>query len=149
MFTPSIYTKDFANDFTDLMRGFGDFFAPSRFGFDSSIKGITTDVQEFDDHYQFDLELPGYKKEDVQASLKDGYMTITAQHEEKKEEKDEEGKYIRRERYSGHCSRSFYVGDIVTEEDIQAKFADGILKVEIPKKEYKPEIEEKKYISIG
>ena len=76
-------------------------------------------------------------------------MTITAQHEESNDEKDDDGKYIRRERYSGHCSRSFYVGDIVTEEDIQAKFADGILKVEIPKKEYKPEIEEKKYISIG
>ena len=146
MLVPSIFNHNFVNDMFD------DFFAPAvpAARTASNATGLmNTDVKEFPDRYELEIDLPGYKKEDVQASLKDGYMTITAQHEEKKEEKDEEGKYIRRERYSGHCSRSFYVGDIVTEEDVQAKFADGILKVEIPKKEYKPEIEEKKFISIG
>ena len=110
---------------------------------------MKTDVRETEDGFHLDIDLPGYTKEDIKGEIKDGYLTLTAYKATEKEEKSEEGKYIRRERYSGHCSRSFYVGDIVTEEDIQAKFADGILKVEIPKKEYKPEIEEKKYISIG
>ena len=147
MLVPSIFNHNFVDDMFD------DFFTPAvpaaRRATSNTTGLMNTDVKEFNDRYELEIDLPGYKKEDVQASLKDGYMTITAQHEESKEEKDDEGKYIRRERYSGHCSRSFYVGDIVTEEDIQAKFADGILKIEIPKKEYKPEIEEKKMISIG
>ena len=147
MLVPSIFNHNFVNDMFD------DFFTPAvpaaRRATANTTGLMNTDVKEFNDRYELEIDLPGYRKEDVQASLKDGYMTITAQHEERKEEKDDEGKYIRRERYSGHCSRSFYVGDIVTEEDIQAKFADGILKIEIPKKEYKPEIEEKKMISIG
>ncbi len=147
MLVPSIFNHNFMDDMFD------DFFprvpaAPARPQLNKT--GLmNTDVKEFDDRYELEIDLPGYKKEDVQASLKDGYMTITAQHEESKDEKDDDGKYIRRERYSGHCSRSFYVGDIVTEEDIQAKFADGILKIDIPKKEAKPEIEEQKMISIG
>ncbi|MBQ4361476.1 MAG: Hsp20/alpha crystallin family protein [Lachnospiraceae bacterium] len=146
MLVPSIFNHNFVDDMFD------DFFkpvVPSARPAANATGLMNTDVKEFNDRYELEIDLPGYKKEDVQASLKDGYMTITAQHEESKDEKDDEGKYIRRERYSGHCSRSFYVGDIVTEEDIQAKFSDGILKIEIPKKESKPEIEEKKYISIG
>ena len=146
MLVPSIFNHDFVNDMFD------DFFAPAVPTSHPAANAtglMNTDVKEYADKYQLEIDLPGYKKEEVQASLKDGYMTITAQHEEKTEEKDEGGKYIRRERYTGHCSRSFYVGDIVTEEDIQAKFADGILKIDIPKKEYKPQIEEKKMISIG
>ncbi|SHK92987.1 Hsp20/alpha crystallin family protein [Hespellia stercorisuis] len=110
--------------------------------------GMSTDVQEFDDKYQLDLELPGFKKEDIQAELKDGYLTINAKHEENKDEKDEKGKFIRRERYSGQCQRSFYVGDAITQEDIKANFENGVLKVEVPKKEAKPRVEEKKLIAI-
>ena len=146
MLVPSIFNHNFVDDMFD------DFFsprvtAPARTQVNKT--GLmNTDVKEYDDRYELEIDLPGYKKEDVQATLKDGYMTITAQHEESHDEKDDEGKYIRRERYSGHCSRSFYVGEIVTEEDIQAKFVDGILKIDIPKKEAKPEIEEKKTIAI-
>ena len=148
MFTPSIYTKDFANDFSDLMRGFGDFFAPSRFGFDSSIKGITTDVQEFDDHYQFDLELPGYKKEDIKATIKDGYLTVSAKHEEETEEKDNNGKYIRRERVYGQCQRSFFVGKEVKGDMLKANFENGILKIDVPKVDSKKELPVEQMITI-
>lgn len=109
---------------------------------------MNADVQEFEDHYQLDLELPGYQKEDIQAELKDGYLTIQAEHNENKEEKDKDGKYIRRERYSGHVQRSFYVGDAVEQGDIHATFENGILKLSVPKVENKPKIEEKKYIAI-
>ena len=87
------------------------------------------------------------KKEDVTAELKDGYLTIHATSNQNKDEKDEDGKYIRRERYSGSCNRSFYVGDAVTEEDIKASFENGTLKMTIPKKEAKA-VPEKKFISI-
>ena len=93
------------------------------------------------------MNLPGVKKEDVTAELKDGYLTIHATSNQNKDEKDEDGKYIRRERYSGSCNRSFYVGDAVTEEDIKASFENGTLKMTIPKKEAKA-VPEKKFISI-
>ena len=98
--------------------------------------------------FDIEIDLPGYKKEDVQAELKDGYMTINASRNSNDDKKDEEGNYIRRERYYGSCSRSFYVGKQITEEDIKAKFEDGILKISVPKKEVKKEIPEKKYIAI-
>lgn len=110
---------------------------------------MKTDVRESDTGYELDISLPGYKKEDVKAELKDGYLTINASTSLDKDEKDEKtGKYIRRERYSGSCSRSFYVGKNMTEEDIKAKFEDGVLKLSVPKKDAKPAIEEKKYIAI-
>lgn len=109
---------------------------------------MNADVQEFDNHYQLELELPGYQKEDIQAELNDGYLTIKAEHNESKDEKDKDGKYIRRERYSGHVQRSFYVGEEVQQEDIHAGFENGILKLTIPKVESKPAVEEKKYIAI-
>ena len=89
-----------------------------------------------------------HKKENVQAELKDGYLTITASNNTEKEEKDENGKFIRRERYYGNCTRSFYVGDVVEQEDIKARFENGVLVIDIPKKEAKPKIEEKKFIAI-
>ena len=95
-----------------------------------------------------DMDLPGYNKKDVQAELKDGYMTVTAHHDNTNEEKNKEGKVIRKERFQGVCRRSFYVGDQVTEKDIKAKFKDGVLTLEVPKIEAKPEVEEKKYIAI-
>ena len=93
------------------------------------------------------IDLPGMKKDNVKISLEDGYLTIHAKQESKNDEKDKHGKYIRRERYYGEASRSFYVGDEVTEEDIKAKFEDGTLKIEVPKKENK-QIKNKKYIEI-
>ena len=108
---------------------------------------MKTDVKETDQGYELDIELPGYKKEDVRAQLKDGYLTVQAAKNMNNDEKNEQGAYIRRERYAGTMSRSFYVGDNVTEEDIHAKFEDGILKLSVPKKEAK-KVEENKYITI-
>ena len=109
---------------------------------------MQTDVKDMDEHYEIIMNLPGIKKEEVQAELKDGYLTITASSNTNKDEKDSEGRYIRRERRSGSCSRSFYVGDQVTEADIEAKFENGTLTLLVPKMEEKPAVENKKYIAI-
>ncbi len=103
---------------------------------------MKTDVKETDKSYELDIDLPGFKKEDVNATLENGYLTISASKGMDKDQKDENGRYIRRERYAGSCSRSFYVGDAVTESDIHAKFEDGILKLSVAKKV--PEVEQKK-----
>ena len=108
---------------------------------------MNTDIKENDNDYELTMNLPGVKKEDVTAELKDGYLTIHATSNQNKDEKDEDGKYIRRERYSGSCNRSFYVGDAITEEDIKANFENGTLKMTIPKKEAKA-VPEKKFNSI-
>ena len=107
-----------------------------------------TGVRDTDHGYEITMNLPGVKKEDIKAELKDGYLTITANSNSNKDEKDEKGRYIRRERYSGSCSRSFYVGDQVTEGDVKAKFENGTLTLNLPKKEDKSETENKKYIAI-
>jgi HSP20 family molecular chaperone IbpA len=109
---------------------------------------MQTDVEEHDNAYEITMNLPGFKKEDVKGEIKDGYLTITASTNTNNDEKDKEGKFIRRERYSGTCSRSFYVGDDVTQDEIKAKFVDGVLKVAIPKKEAKPQVEKSNFISI-
>ena len=109
---------------------------------------MRTDVKESNTGYELHIDLPGYKKEDVRAELKDGNLTITATSNVENEKKDENGKYIRRERFYGNCSRSFYVGEYVEQTDIKARFEDGILKIFVPKKEAKPVAEEKKYITI-
>ena len=108
---------------------------------------MKTDVKEKDSGYEVAIDLPGFKKEEINAKLQDGYLTVSAQKDINNDEKDEEGKYIRRERYTGQCRRSFYVGEAVEEEDIKAKFEDGILRLEIPKKDAKT-VEQKKYIAI-
>lgn len=143
MLVPSIFEDNFVDSFFDDMFRF-----PFNTVQKSQVPGMNVDVQEFDDKYLMDLELPGYAKEDIQADLKDGYLTISANHTESKDEKDSDGKYIRKERYYGQCRRSFFVGKEVTEEDIKANYKDGILKLTIPKKEAKPAVEEKKYITI-
>lgn len=120
------------------------FTSPSWFEQSNMMK---TDVQEKDGNYLIDMELPGYAKEDVQAELKDGYLTITANHKENKDEKDAKGNYIRRERFSGSCKRSFYVGNGVKQEDIKAAFKDGILQISVPKESVGIE-EKKSYIAI-
>lgn len=108
---------------------------------------MRTDVKETEQCYEVDIELPGFKKEDVKAQLKDGYLTISAVKNAESGEKDSNGKYIRRERYSGSMSRQFYVGKNVMQEDIHAKFEDGILKLTVPKKDAR-QVEQSKYIAI-
>ena len=110
---------------------------------------MKTDVKETENGYEVAVDLPGFKKEDVTCELKDGYLTISAQKNVQNDEKNEEGKYIRRERYTGSQSRSFYVGEHLTEEDIHAAFEDGILKLDIPKKEAKPVEEKRHFVQIA
>ena len=108
---------------------------------------MRTDVKETDEAFILDIDLPGYAKEDVQITLEDGYLTVSASKNASNDEKDEDGKYIRRERFYGNCSRNFYVGEDVTEEDISAKFENGILNMTVKKVDVKP-IEKKSYIQI-
>ena len=126
---------------------FDDFFKDPFFTRNNSVKVMKTDIQEKDDKYILDMDLPGYDKEDIKAQLKDGYLAISAQKNTSNDEKDEEGNYIRRERYCGKCSRSFYVGDSIKEEDIKASFNNGILELTFPKEVPQKE-EEMKYITI-
>ena len=109
---------------------------------------MRTDIKETDGGYELTIDLPGFKKDDVQAELKDGYLTINAQTQGESEDKDDQGTYVRKERFSGKCSRTFYVGDDVEEDDIKAKFEDGVLKIAVPKKQEQPKLEEKKTIAI-
>lgn len=110
---------------------------------------MNTDVKETEDGYELEMDLPGFKKEEIQIELNNGYMTISAAKGLDEDEKDKKsGKYIRRERYTGSCQRSFYVGEDVTEEDIKAEFKHGILKLFVPKKEAKPAVEKKNHIAI-
>ena len=144
MLMPSLFEKNFA----DTM--FDDFFHMP-FGFptvDAAGSSMSADVKEFDNKYELELELPGFSKEDLKAELKDGYLTVKAEHSSNNETKDEKGKYIRRERYYGTCQRSFFVGKDITEEDIKASFENGVLKLDIPKQEAVPKQEEKHYIAI-
>ena len=108
---------------------------------------MKTDVRETEDGYELDIDLPGFKKDEVTAQLDNGYLTIQASKGLDKEQKDKKGKYIRKERYAGSMSRSFYVGDAITEEDVHAKYEDGILKLSVPKKEAKA-VEQTKHIAI-
>jgi len=130
------------NDLCDDL--FDNVFRAPVFGGQSLMK---TDVREKDGKYILDIEMPGYKKEDVKAQLKDGYLTISAATETSNDEKDENGKYLRKERYTGSVSRSYYVGENLQEEDIHARFDNGILTLTFPKEAPK-KIEEEKYISI-
>ena len=105
----------------------------------SSSQVMRTDFHEKDGNYVVEMELPGYAKEDIKADLKDGYLTITAHKNEPKEEKDAKGNCIHKERYTGTCNRSFYVGEELTQEDIKAAFTDGVLKLQFPKEVKKQE----------
>ena len=109
-------------------------------------KIMKTDIKEHKDNYSIMIDLPGYNKDDIKISIDDGYLTINAKMSKDEEEK-EKGRFIRRERYFGECSRSFYVGDNVEVDDIKASFKNGALSLEIPKKEQK-EISEKQYVQI-
>ena len=126
---------------------FDDMFRDPFFTSSNTTKLMKTDIQEKDDKYILDMDLPGYDKEDIKAQLKDGYLTITTQKNTSNEDKDEKGNYIRRERYCGKCSRSFYVGDSIKEEDIKANFNNGILQLSFPKEVARKD-EGTKYITI-
>ena len=108
---------------------------------------MKTDIREHDGGYELDVDLPGFKKDEINVELENGYLTISATKGLDKDEQDKKGKYIRRERYAGAMQRSFYVGDEVTQEDIKAKFEDGILRLSIPKKDAQA-VETKKTIAI-
>jgi len=142
MLLPSIFGNDFFDDFE---RSF-----PLRTSFgrdDSNLGGLMrADVKENDDGYEVHLDLPGFKKEDVKAQLKEGYLTVTATRQSNVDDSKNE-KYIRRERYMGSVSRSFYVGENLTEEDIKAKFDNGTLILSLPKVPQK-KVEEDRYITI-
>ena len=149
MLVPSIFGDSLFDTFFD------DFRKPSKANHSSNVAMnlMKTDVKETDSSYELDIDLPGYKKEDVNAKLTDGYLVISASTSSEKNEGDENateenGKYIRRERFFGSCSRSFYVGDDITEEDIKARFENGVLKISVPKKQPEPEISQDKYIAI-
>ena len=109
---------------------------------------MKTDIRETDGSFELDIDMPGFNKEDLKAELKEGYLTISASTNKDNGEKDENGRYIRRERYVGSCSRIFYVGEDIKQDDIKAKFENGILKISVPKKEAQPKVEEDKHIAI-
>ena len=142
MLVPSLFNDNFVSDF------FNDSFKKVQRPFRAGAALMSTDVKEYDDRFELAIELPGFNKEDVTAILKDGYLKIEAKREEKNEEGDDAGKYIRRERYVGSVERSFYVGEDVTQDDIKAKFDNGMLGISIPKIQPKPEIDESRSITI-
>ena len=110
---------------------------------------MKTDIKETDSGYELEIDLPGFTKDEIKASLNDGYLTISAAKGlDKDEQEKESGRYIRRERYAGACQRSFYVGEAVKQEDIKGEFKHGILKLFVPKVEAKKAVEENKYIAI-
>ena len=109
---------------------------------------MKSDVRDAGDHFEVLMDLPGFKKEDVKLQLKEGVLTFEATKRSENDETDDKGKYIRRERFQGTCTRSFYVGEELEQEDIKAKFEDGVLKVIVPKKEAKPKAETPQYIAI-
>ena len=151
MLMPSIFGENLFDDF------FGDFpfYYDDRAMKDAEKKlyghkanhVMKTDIKEMNNGYELIVDLPGFKKDEVQVQLKDGYLTISAAKGLDKDEEDKKGNYIRRERYAGSTSRSFYVGNGVKNEDVHAKFENGVLRLSVPKKAAE-EIEADKYVSI-
>lgn len=148
MLVPSIFGENLFDDFMDFPFN-DDFWGRKNPLYGKNAKRMMkTDIRETEGSYELDVDLPGFKKDEIKASLENGYLTISAAKGLDKDEKDKDGKYIRQERYAGAMSRSFYVGDEVTQEDIKAKYEDGILKLSIPKKEKKPAVEQDNHIVI-
>ena len=143
MLMPSIFGENLFDDWMDF--SFPDI--------DKKLYGkhaknvMKTDIREMDDSYEVVIDLPGFKKDEIEVQLENGYLTISAAKGLDKDETDKQGKYLRKERYAGSMSRSFYVGEDITEEDIHGKFENGILKLDIPKVEAK-KVEQKKHIAI-
>ena len=141
MLLPSIFGDNLFDNFMDDM-----FPASERKTVKTMPSIMKTDIKETDDQYVLSVELPGFNKEDVKLSLKDGYLNISATAQDEEEE-EKDGKFLRRERYTGAMTRSFYVGEDITEEDVKAKFGNGVLTLSHPKEAPK-KIEEPKYICI-
>lgn len=110
---------------------------------------MRTDIKVTDTAYELDIDLPGFAKEDVSVDLKDGYLTISAKTSKETEDKDEKGTYVRKERFSGTCNRSFYVGEDIDEDAIKAKFDNGVLTIDVPKKQEQPQLESGRSITIA
>ena len=147
MLVPSIFTNSLFDDFFDFP--YVDDKKAERKLYGHNVANLMkTDIQEYDDGYQLEIDLPGFKKDEVHAELKDGYLVVSAEKGLDEDEQDKKtGKYLRRERYAGSCQRSFYVGEGVKQEDLKAAFNNGILTVAVPKEVQKP-VEEKQYITI-
>ncbi|MCI2147692.1 MAG: Hsp20/alpha crystallin family protein [Clostridiales bacterium] len=139
MLFPSVFRDNLFNDFDDIM----DWPTVST---DPTL--MKSDVKDAGDHYELTMDLPGFSKDDVKLQLKDGVLNFEATTNKSSDEKNKDGKYLRRERFQGTCSRSFYVGKDVSEDDIKAKFDNGVLTVCVPKKEAKPEVEDSHLIQI-
>lgn len=129
MLLPSLFRDADFDRFMSSFDPFKDVWGNNRTAFPS----MPTDIKESENSYELTINLPGFSKEDIQIGLRDGYLTIKADHSDNEEEKDDEGNFIRRERYSGHLERSFYVGDKVNEKQIKAKFDKGILHLDVEK----------------
>ena len=127
---------------------FDDIFNDPFFNTNDS-KIMRTDIKEHDDYFELLIDLPGFNREDIKMNIENGYLMINAKTSSDDEEKDKKGKFVRKERYYGECSRSFYIGEDINEEDIKANFKNGTLKIEVPKKEERKQINDKKYIEIG
>lgn len=149
MLYPSIFNDSIFDDLMDfdfpVFRGMGD--VDKKLYGKHAAQMMKTDVHEHEDQYEVDIDLPGFKKDEITLDLENGYLTVSAAKGLDKDEKDKKGKLIRQERYAGSMQRSFYVGEGITEEDVKAKFEDGVLKLNIPKKEA-PKVPEKKTIMI-
>ncbi|MCR4779733.1 MAG: Hsp20/alpha crystallin family protein [Ruminiclostridium sp.] len=151
MLLPTIFNDGLFDDFMDMsFPTFGDFGDIDRKLYGKKASHIMkTDVHEHDDHFEADIDLPGFKKEQIKLKLENGYLTVSTEKGLDKDEKDKKGKLIRQERYSGSMSRSFYVGEDITQDEIKAKFDNGVLKIEIPKKEPKSKLPTSQYIAIS
>lgn len=136
MIVPSFFNDDYFDEVFDNLRG------------KEAIKPLMrTDVKEIGSDYLLEIEMPGFEKDEIHAELEKGYLTISGVHTDKLDEDEKCGKYVRRERYFGKCARSFYIGENLKQEDVKAKYENGILSVVFPK-DKKPEVEAKKRISI-
>ena len=150
MLMPSIFGENLFDDFMSDFPFFDDrdLRKTERKLYGHNAKRLMkTDIKETDSGFELEMDLPGFKKDEIGIELENGYLTVSAAKGLDKDEEDKKGKYIRKERYAGAMQRSFYVGEYVTQEDIKAKYENGILRLSVPKKEAKP-VETKKTIAI-
>ena len=145
---PSIFGESMFDDMFDRAFDMDAMFGGKNPLYGKHAKNLMkTDIRETDKTYELDIDLPGFKKDEIQVELENGYLTIRAEKGLNKDEQDKKGRYIRQERYAGAMQRSFYIGDTVTEADVKAKFEDGVLNICVPKAEPK-KLENHKYIAI-
>ncbi len=148
MYMPTIFGSDFFDDFMNFPFEDRFFSRNPKNGAKHQAAVMKTDIRETDGAYTMEVDLPGFTKDEISMKLDKGYLTISASKNTENEEKDEKGKYVRRERYLGNMSRSFFVGEQLTQEDVKAKFENGILNVTIPKVDPEKKVPENKYIAI-